>query len=155
MGKQRPIGFNDKPIPHGMLYSDYTTEQIEAACNAPDFEEKCKHAQDNAERMMELMKIKDEKRSGAEGFRMKNERLIELALGSEAATAEESVAMAMTLLNWHKGPKDEKIEDLIPSLGEGEVDGDIFYAFTKPQIERIKNIAVEAFRRGKDGKDHE
>jgi hypothetical protein len=58
MGKQRPIGFNDKPIPHGMLYSDYTTEQIEAACNAPDFEEKCKHAQDNAERMMELMKIK-------------------------------------------------------------------------------------------------
>jgi hypothetical protein len=41
-----------------MLYSDYTTEQIEAACNAPDFEEKCKHAQDNAERMMELMKIK-------------------------------------------------------------------------------------------------
>jgi hypothetical protein len=61
--------------------------------------------------MMELMKIKDEKRSGAEGFRMKNERLIELALGSEAATAEESVAMAMTLLNWHKGPNDEKTED--------------------------------------------
>jgi hypothetical protein len=42
---------------------------------------------------------------------MKNERLIELALGSEAATAEESVAMAMTLLNWHKGPNDEKTED--------------------------------------------
>jgi hypothetical protein len=43
-----------------MLYSDYTPEQVEAACNAPDFEEKCKHAQENAERMMELMKIKDE-----------------------------------------------------------------------------------------------
>jgi hypothetical protein len=111
LNKPRPIGFNNKPIPNGMLYSDYTTEQIEAACNAPDFEEKCKHAQDNAERMMELMRIKDEKRSGAEGFRMKNERLIELALGSEAATAEESVAMAMTLLNWHKGPNDEKTED--------------------------------------------
>ena len=37
---------------------------------------------------------------------MSDERLIELALGSEAATAEESVAMAMTLLNWHKRPKE-------------------------------------------------
>jgi hypothetical protein len=60
LNKPRPIGFNNKPIPNGMLYSDYTPEQVEAACNAPDFEEKCKHAQENAERMMELMKIKDE-----------------------------------------------------------------------------------------------
>ena len=40
-----------------------------------------------------------------------DERLIEIALGSEAATAEESVEMAMMLLNWHDGPKDEKTED--------------------------------------------
>ena len=36
---------------------------------------------------------------------MTDERLIELALGSEAATAEESVAMAMRLLNWHQTEK--------------------------------------------------
>ncbi|MGD0771720.1 MAG: hypothetical protein ABSC05_02745 [Candidatus Solibacter sp.] len=59
--KQRPIGLNDKPIPQGMLYSDYTPEQIEVACNAPDFEEKCKHAQDNADRMLELMMKKADK----------------------------------------------------------------------------------------------
>ena len=110
MGKQRPIGFNDKPIPHGMLYSDYTTEQIEAAFNAPDFEEKRKHAQDNAERMMEFIKIKDEKRSGAEGFRMKNERLMEIALG-EAASKEETEEMAMMLLDWQEGPKEENNKD--------------------------------------------
>ena len=39
---------------------------------------------------------------------MTDERLIELALGSEAATAEESVEMAMMLLNWHDGPNEEK-----------------------------------------------
>jgi len=85
-----------------MLYSDYTTEQIEAACTLPTLK-KSVNTLRQRRRMMELMKIKDEKRSGAEGFRMKNERLIELALACEAATAEESVAMAMTLLNWHKG----------------------------------------------------
>ncbi len=30
MAKQRPTGFNGKPIPFGRLYSDYTEKQIEA-----------------------------------------------------------------------------------------------------------------------------
>ena len=53
--KQRPIGFGGKPIPFGMLYGDYTPEQIDSMINAPDFEEKCKHAQDNEENMMNLI----------------------------------------------------------------------------------------------------
>jgi hypothetical protein len=59
--KQRPIGFNGKPIPHGKLYSDYTPEQIEAACDSPDFDEKCKHAQENMDKMAELMLMQLEK----------------------------------------------------------------------------------------------
>ena len=58
---QRPIGFNGKPIHHGMLYSDYTPEQIEAACNAHDFEEKCAHAQENMDKMGELMRLQLDK----------------------------------------------------------------------------------------------
>ena len=42
---------------------------------------------------------------------MTDERLIELALGHEAATVEESVEMAMRLLNWREGPKEETIEN--------------------------------------------
>ena len=42
---------------------------------------------------------------------MTNERLIELALGHEAATTEESVEMATRLLNWHRGPKEEETEN--------------------------------------------
>ena len=38
-----------------MLYGDYTPEQIDSMINAPDFEEKCKHAQDNEENMMNLI----------------------------------------------------------------------------------------------------
>jgi hypothetical protein len=42
---------------------------------------------------------------------MTDERLIELALGHEAATVEESIEMAMNLLNWHEVDKKEKTED--------------------------------------------
>ena len=59
--KQRPIGFNGKPIPHGMLYSDYTQDQIEAACNAHDFEEQCAHAQENMDKIGELMLLQIDK----------------------------------------------------------------------------------------------
>ena len=70
--KQRPIGLNGNPIPHGMLYSDYTPEQIEAACNAPDFEEKCKHAQENADKMLALM-MKKADREIEEAMKKKGE----------------------------------------------------------------------------------
>ena len=41
---------------------------------------------------------------------MTDERLVEIALGG-TATKEESEEMAMMLLNWHKGPKEETTED--------------------------------------------
>jgi hypothetical protein len=65
LNKPRPIGFNNKPIPNGMLYSDYTPEQVEAACNAPDFEEKCKHAQENSDKMLSLMMIESDRKIDA------------------------------------------------------------------------------------------
>ena len=41
---------------------------------------------------------------------MTDERLIELALGDEASR-EEQEEMAMMLLNWHQGPKEENNKD--------------------------------------------
>lgn len=36
MNKVRPRGWNNKPIPKGMLYSDYTKEEIDAKIAAAD-----------------------------------------------------------------------------------------------------------------------
>ena len=51
----RPKGFNNKPIRRGMLYSDYTPQQIEKAITAPDFKEKCDRAERNMANAVDLM----------------------------------------------------------------------------------------------------
>jgi hypothetical protein len=56
----RPIGFNGKPIRKGLLYSDYTPQQIEKMVGSPNFEEKCTKAKEYMDKALELMlKIAD------------------------------------------------------------------------------------------------
>jgi hypothetical protein len=65
MAKQRPIGWEGKPIPKGMLYSDYTPEQIEAAVTHPEFESRCKRAQERADQALASMcKKADQQKKG-------------------------------------------------------------------------------------------
>lgn len=51
----RPTGFNGKPIRKGLLYSDYTKEQIEKIIDAPDFDEKYEKAKENMGKAVNLM----------------------------------------------------------------------------------------------------